>query len=72
VHHLSFDCIVAKQVWGLVKEICKHEVEKYIDIAGRWLCNKSFLQFNFISSTILWGIWNSRNSLVFNRLTWLD
>jgi hypothetical protein len=72
VQHLFFDCIVARQVWGLVKEICKFTVEKYIDVAGRWLCNKRFLQFNFISSAILWGIWNSRNSLVFNRLTWLD
>jgi hypothetical protein len=59
-------------VWALVDSVFKHKVEKYLDIASRWLCNKKFLQFNFISSAILWGIWNSRNSLVFNRLTWLD
>jgi hypothetical protein len=72
VHHLFFDCLVAKQIWSLVEEVFRYRVEKYLDIASRWLCNKKFLQFNFISSAVLWGIWNSRNSLVFNRLTWLN
>jgi hypothetical protein len=33
---------------------------------------RDFLQFNFISSVVRWGIWNSRNGLVFNRLIWID
>jgi hypothetical protein len=72
VHPLFFDCIVAKQMWALVDRVFKHKVGKYLDIDSRGLCNKKFLQFNFISSAVLWGIWNFRNSLVFNRLTSLD
>jgi hypothetical protein len=72
VHHVFFDCIVSRSIYLLVEKMFNHKVEKYLDIASRWLCNKKFLQFNFISSDVLWRIWNSRNSLVFNRLTWLD
>jgi hypothetical protein len=50
VHHLFFDCIVSRQIWALVEKLFNYRVEKYLDIASRWLCNKKFLQFNFISS----------------------
>jgi hypothetical protein len=56
VNHLFFDCIVPKSIWLLVESSFKHRIDKFVDVAGRWLSNNRFLQFNFISSDILWGI----------------
>ena len=29
-------------------------------------------QFNVVSSAVLWGLWNFRNSIVFNRRSWIS
>ena len=31
-----------------------------------------FSHFNVVTSAILWGVWNSRNILVFNRVTLIN
>jgi hypothetical protein len=56
----------------MVFDVFGIRVTDFLSIASRWLCNTIHLQFNFVSSAILWSIWNNRNSIVFNRKTWLN
>ena len=72
VNHLFFDCLVSRQLWGMVFEVFGIIVTNFESIATRWLCNKRFLHFNVATSAVLWGIWNNRNSLVFNRNSWIS
>jgi hypothetical protein len=72
VKHLFFECLVSELLWDLVFDVFGIRVTDFLSIASRWLCNTRHLQFNFVSSAILWSIWNNRNSIVFNRKTWLN
>jgi hypothetical protein len=56
----------------MVFDVFGIRVTDFLSIASRWLCNTRHLQFNFVSSAIIWSIWNNRNSIVFNRKTWLN
>jgi hypothetical protein len=33
---------------------------------------KKFMHFNVASSAVLWGLWLNRNSLIFNKTTWIN
>lgn len=72
VTHLFFDCLISRLLWEEVFEIFKVRINDFISLASKWLCNKKFLQLNVVTSAILWGIWNNRNSIVFNRKKWLN
>uniref|UniRef100_A0ACD5Y5V5 Uncharacterized protein n=1 Tax=Avena sativa TaxID=4498 RepID=A0ACD5Y5V5_AVESA len=72
VHHLMFDCIVAKLLWADVFKIFNIQITDFESLASKWLCNKKFLHLNVVNATVLWGIWNTRNRLVFNRATWIS
>jgi hypothetical protein len=71
VKHLFFECLVSELLWDMVFDVFGIRVTDFLSIASRWLCNTRHLQFNFVSSAIIWSIWNNRNSIVFNRKTWL-
>ena len=64
--------MVSRLLWIDVLDVFKIEINDFLSLASMWLCNKRFLQLNFVSSAILWSIWNNRNSIVFNRKTWLN
>ena len=53
----------------MVFEVFGIYVHNFESVATRWLCNKRFLHFNVVSSAVLWGIWNNRNSIVFDRIS---
>lgn len=72
VRHLFFDCIVARLLWEDVFEVFDIHVINFESIASKWLCNKRFLHFNVVTAAILWGVWNNRNNIVFNRVTWIN
>lgn len=72
VTHLFFDCIVSKLLWNDVHMIFDIMITDYLCIASKWLCESRYMQFNVVSSAILWSIWNNRNSIVFNRKFWLN
>ena len=72
VKHLFFECLISRQLWDIVAEVFDINVTNFETIAAKWLCNKKFLQFIVVSSAILWGIWNNRNSLVFNQTSWIN
>jgi hypothetical protein len=72
MHHLMFDCVVARALWDLFEEVFDVHVSNFESIATKWLCNKKFMHFNVVSSAILWGLWLNRNNLVFNKTTWIN
>ena len=72
IKHLFFECLIYRQLWDIVAEVFDINVINFESIASKWLCNKKFLHFNVVSSAILWCIWNNRNSLVFNRTSWIN
>jgi hypothetical protein len=72
VKHLFFECLISELLWDLVFDVFGIRVTDFLCIASRWLCNTRHLQFNFVSSAIIWNIWNNRNSIVLNRKTWLN
>lgn len=72
VNHLFFECIVSKHAWEVVSEVFDIEDSDFESLASKWLCNKTFLYFNVVSSAVPWGTWDNRNNLVFNRVTWIN
>jgi hypothetical protein len=55
-----------------VEEVFGILINDFFSLASIWLCNKRFLQLNVVSSAVQWGIWNNRNSIIFNRKFWLN
>lgn len=70
VHHLFFDCVVARVIWKEVEVIFGRNFHSFFELAACWLCDKRFMHLNVVSSAVLWGLWNTRNSIVFNRAKW--
>lgn len=48
------------------------QIVNFESVAKLWLCNKRFLHLNVVTSATLWGLWNFRNSIVFNRVSWIS
>jgi hypothetical protein len=64
--------MISNLLWQEVQEIFSTRINDFLSLASKWLCSRRYLQFNFISSAIIWSIWNNRNSIVFNRNPWLN
>jgi hypothetical protein len=57
VHHVFFDCVVAKQCWCIISDILGYSVgENMLDIGKFWLSNKRHCVVNMISSAVIWSI----------------
>jgi hypothetical protein len=69
VKHLFFECLISELLWDDVFEVFNIRATDFLSIASIWLCNTRHLQFNVVSSAVLWSIWNNRNSIVFNKKT---
>jgi hypothetical protein len=59
-------------LWAVVQDIFGVEINDYLSLASKWLCNKRFEKLNVVSPAVVWGLWNNRSHLVFNRKTWLS
>jgi hypothetical protein len=71
VHHLFFECVVARQAWQLVSKVAGFSVgADYESMARLWLCNKKFGGVNIISSAVCWALWKLRNTLCFQDVPW--
>jgi hypothetical protein len=69
VHHLLFDCVVAKRAWEVVSSILGTSMDSdYEFVARLWLCNKRYGVTNIISSALCWSIWKLRNGQCFQEL----
>jgi hypothetical protein len=64
--------MVSELLWQEVHEFFGIRVQDFLSLASKWLCSRRYLQFNIVSSAVIWTIWNNRNSIVFNRNLWLN
>jgi hypothetical protein len=74
VNHLFFECVVARRILGYACEFLSMEQLgwSYISIAEKWLHKEKYYMVYMISSTVLRGVWLTRNDFVFNKLVWSD
>jgi hypothetical protein len=71
VHHVFFECAIAKQCWAFVSDIVGFQVgDNMLEIGKCWLSDKKFSTLNMITSAVLWSIWKLRNDLCFQRIGW--
>lgn len=72
IYHLFFECIVARQFWNVIESMFHVQIVDFESLAKPWLCNKKYLHLNVVTYAVLWWLWNFRNSIVFNRVTWMS
>jgi hypothetical protein len=73
IHHLFFDCVVAKVVWEYACEFCGYDIGMdYVYAASKWLSKEKFYVANTISTAVLRGIWLTLSDFVFNKQQWTD
>ena len=53
VHHLLFDCLVARLVWAEVKLVFNIDATGYESVAKLWLCAKKCKQLNVVTFAVL-------------------
>ncbi|PVH65972.1 hypothetical protein PAHAL_1G115300 [Panicum hallii] len=68
--HLFFECIVARNAWHYVDVRTDVKIRSYEDMACKWPCGGNYEIVNCISAGVCWGIWLTRNDMVFNRQIW--
>jgi hypothetical protein len=73
IHHLFFECVVAKQVWVNISTCLNiHCGDCFESVGKMWLCNKKYMIENIFTSAALWGLWKLRNFLCFHAGRWKD
>ena len=71
VHHLFFDCVVAKQMWlQLVHVVNLNKVYNFEAVAEFWLSERKHVVLNVCSAAAMWSLWKLRNSLCFQNGRW--
>lgn len=71
VHHLFFDCVVARYVWAIFREHFNINLgSDYMSIARFWLSNNQKSALNVACAADVWCLWKIRNSMIFNNTTW--
>jgi hypothetical protein len=71
IHHVFFDCVVAKQCWCIMSDILGCSVGENMTNVGKYsLSNKKHCLVNMVSSAVIWSIWKLRNDLCFQRYGW--
>ena len=72
IPQLFFECIVAKNIWDYVENFSNIKVQSFLDMACKWPCRGNFDTFNCISARVCWGIWLTRNRMIFQGQVWMD
>ena len=72
VNHLFFDCVVARKMWCYVDCYASYKIHNYESLACKWLHGQKSDCLNTISAGVLWGLWLSRNDMIFRNQTWQD
>jgi len=70
VHHLFFDCIVARQLWACLSDFNGSVINSYFDMASKWIAPKKYKSTNTISAGVVWCMWLIRNDFVFRGQHW--
>jgi hypothetical protein len=71
IHHLFFDCYIAKNIWRIIYLALKIEMPVNINhIIESWAsnCGLVYKKLLFIGiSALFWSIWLTRNEVAFNQ-----
>jgi hypothetical protein len=71
IHHLFFDCCVARGLWLELTECLNLNVAwSYEAVASLWLANKKHWLTNVIFAAALWCCWKLRNKICFQGDSW--
>jgi hypothetical protein len=71
VHHLFFECVVAKHMWVYISECLYVNLGGCFESIGKfWLSDKKNSVINIFTSAALWGHWKLRNCLCFQNGSW--
>ena len=71
VNHLLFHCCVARRTWLVIAEVLSLRGNWNFEfLATFWLAHKKHLNTNIVILAVLWCLWNFRNKLCFQGLTW--
>ena len=58
IHHLLFECCMAKLVWCMWSEICGVTMgADFESVAKWWVGQKKYSIINVCSASILWSLW---------------
>jgi hypothetical protein len=67
ISHLFFDCIVARRSWSSVSNFLNLQLgSDFESVARFWLANKKHWVTNSICAAVMWSIWKTRNSMIFD------
>ena len=68
IHHLFFDCMVARQVWGVISNCAKMPTpESFSSFISFWKKKKCYDSIILVSAATLWLL---RNEFVFQGRRW--
>lgn len=71
VHHLFFECVVAKQIWIDVVEVFGFNIPKnMIELSSFWEINNKKTVINIACVAAIWGIWIMHNDICFQGISW--
>lgn len=71
VHHLFFDCVVAKQIWFDVADTFDFNIPKNMtELSSFWKLNNKRSVINIACVASIWGIWTMRNDMCFQGMPW--
>jgi hypothetical protein len=57
IHHLFFDCVIAKRAYELVSQAMGVQTCKdFESVAKLWIYNKKFYIVNIVTSVVCWSI----------------
>jgi hypothetical protein len=71
VHHLFFDCCVAKLTWQMCADLSGKQLgADFESVAKFWLHDKKLKSLNVLTTTVFWTIWKFRNELCFQGRRW--
>ena len=72
VHHMFFECVVAKTCWAYLADIFHICFGKDFESVARWwVSNTRHKIMNCCSSVLMWCLWKTRNELCFQGKAWL-
>jgi hypothetical protein len=66
------ECVVAKACWDYVRLFTNTLIDNYGDMANKWILWKKRDLLNSISAGVCWGLWLTRNNMIFRRQVWRD
>jgi hypothetical protein len=70
IHHLFFDCYIAKNIWRIFYLALKIETSVNINHIGSWASNYGLVYKKLLLtriSALFWSIWLTRNEMTFNQ-----